>query len=227
MRHTVPVGLILCFVSMGVLQAADPSSPFAKWDKAIAAFEAQDQKSPPREGAVLFVGSSSIRKWDQQKSFPQYATINRGFGGSEIADSVHFADRIIVKYHPKAIVFYAGDNDIAHKKSPEKVAEDFRDLTKILHEKLPKTKLIFVAIKPSLARWKLADTIQNANRLIQAQCEKDKQLVFVDVFPAMLGDDGRPRPELFVKDGLHMTDKGYAVWTKLILPHLPKPQVGN
>jgi lysophospholipase L1-like esterase len=227
MLRAVLSGFLFHIVAVGLLQAADPPSPFAKWEKAISAFEEQDEKEPPPKGAVLFVGSSSIRMWPQEKSFPKHATINRGFGGSQIADSVHFADRLVLKHEPGTIVFYAGDNDIARMKSPEQVAEDFQAFVKIVHEKLPKTKIVFIGIKPSLARWKLAETIQRANKLIQAQCEKGERLVFVDVFPPMLGDDGKPRPELFLKDGLHMTEAGYAVWTKLILPHLPEPERGN
>ncbi len=213
--------MILGISASGSIVRADPPSPFAKWEKAIAAFEAQDQKSPPPKGAVLFVGSSSIRLWKLDKSFPDRATINRGFGGSEIADSVHFADRIVLKYQPRTIVFYAGDNDTAHGKSPEQVANDFKEFVKIVHEKLPKTKILFIAIKPSLARWKLAETIQKANGLIRSQCEKNEQLEFIDVWKPMLGEDGRPQAELFLKDGLHMNEQGYKIWASLIRPHLP------
>ncbi len=227
MRRMILFGTILGFWASVSLCAADPPSPFAKWDKAISAFEAQDQKSPPPKGAVLFVGSSSIRLWKLEKSFPHLPAINRGFGGSEIADSVHFADRIVLKYEPKTIVFYAGDNDIAHGKSPEQVAKDFQAFVKTVHEKLPKTKILFIAIKPSLARWKLAETIQKANNLIRAQCEKNEQLAFIDVWKPMLGDDGRPRAELFLKDGLHMNEKGYQIWASLIEPRLPKQGKGE
>ena len=221
MLRTLLWGLMIVWISAGgSVIGADPPSPFAKWDKAISAFEAQDQKSPPPQGAVLFVGSSSIRLWKVEKSFPNLVTINRGFGGSEIADSVHFADRIVLKYQPKTIVFYAGDNDIAHGKSPVQVAKDFQAFVKIVHKKLPKTKILFIAIKPSLARWKLAETIQKANGLIRSQCEKNEQLEFIDVWKPMLGDDGRPRAELFLKDGLHMNEQGYKIWASLIKPHL-------
>src|SRR5690606_31638453 len=117
-----------------LLLAADPPSPFARWEKAISAFEEQDRKSPPPKGAVLFVGSSSIRLWNLEKSFPHHSTINRGFGGSQIADSVHFADRLILKHEPKVIVSYAGDNDISAKKSPERVASDFQSFVKVVHD---------------------------------------------------------------------------------------------
>ena len=220
-------GIIVCGLAIGLLPADEPASPFARWEKAISAFEEQDEKSLPPKGAVLFVGSSSIRMWNVEKSFPDHTVINRGFGGSQIADSTHFADRIIVKHEPKTIVFYAGDNDIARGKTPERVAADFQSFANLIHQKLPKTKIVYIGVKPSIARWKLADTMQRANKLIKVLCEKDKRLVFVDVFPPMLGDDGKPRAELFIKDGLHLSEKGYAVWTEQVLPHLPKPKAAE
>lgn len=222
MRQLVIAGLAFWAVVSSPQLNAEPPSPFARWEKAISAFEKQDEKSPPPQGAILFVGSSSIRLWDLKESFPHHTTINRGFGGSEIADSVHFADRLILKHRPSTVVFYAGDNDIAKGKSPEQVAKDFASFVKVLHEELPQTKIVYIAIKPSIKRWNLSDTMQKANQLIQAQCKKSDQLVFVDVFPPMLGEDGKPRPELFIKDGLHLNKQGYQVWTKLILPHLPE-----
>jgi lysophospholipase L1-like esterase len=202
--------------------AAEPPSlsPFAKWEPAIAVFEEQDAKSPPPKGGVVFVGSSSIRLWDLSKSFPKLDAVNRGFGGSEVADSVHFAQRLVLKHKPRQVVLYAGDNDIAHGKSAEQVAADFREFVQVILKELPETKITYVATKPSIARWKLADTIRQANSLIRQQVEQDESLSFVDVWPAMLGEDGRPRPELFVKDGLHLSAAGYELWTKLLQPHL-------
>lgn len=222
-------GAALCWLLvLATGSADDPVSPFAQWEPAIADFEKADAKSPPPKGAVLFVGSSSVRLWKLEKSFPNQKVINRGFGGSQIADSVHFADRLVIKHEPKTVVFYAGDNDLAKGKSPEQVSQDFASFVKAIHEKLPETKIVYIGIKPSIKRWNLVEQIRQANRLIQAQCQKDERLAFVDPFPAMLGDDGKPRPELFVKDGLHLSEAGYEVWTKLVNPHLPKPNsTGN
>lgn len=223
MRRACFIAILFWTFLTPISPAADPASPFAQWEPVIAAFEKQDAKSPPPKGAVLFVGSSSIRLWPLEESFPKHTVINRGFGGSQIADAVHFADRLVLKHEPKTIVFYAGDNDLAKGKSPEKVAEDFRSFVKVIHEKLPETKIVYIGIKPSLKRWNLVETIRKANALIEAQCKKNERLAFVDVFPAMLGENGQPRPEFFVKDGLHLSAAGYEVWTKLVLPHLPKP----
>jgi lysophospholipase L1-like esterase len=193
---------------------------FAKWESAIAAFEKQDVAAPPSKGAVLFVGSSSIRLWKLADSFGQLDVINRGFGGSHLADSVHFLDRLVLKHEPRTVVLYAGDNDIASGKTPERVAGDFQAFAKSLHAKLPKTRVVYICIKPSIKRWALVDKIRAANKLIADACAQDERLTYLDVFPPMLGDDGRPRPELFVEDGLHLSAKGYAVWTELLTPHL-------
>jgi lysophospholipase L1-like esterase len=191
-----------------------------RWEKAIAAFERRDAKSPPPKNAILFAGSSSIVKWDLKRSFPKLTTINRGFGGSQITDSVHFADRIILKHKPKTVVFYAGDNDVAAGKSPERVAADFRRFVQTIHKSLPRTRVLFIAIKPSLRRWKLVEKMRQANRLIAKQCAANDRLTYIDVDAPMLGKDGKPRSELFVKDGLHLSPAGYAVWAKALRPNL-------
>lgn len=190
------------------------------WEETIAAFEAADAKEPPPKQGVLFVGSSSIRMWDLKKSFPDLAVINRGFGGSQICHATHFVDRLIAPHNPRVVVFYAGDNDIAAGKSPEQVHDDFRAFVAAVRKSLPKTPIVFIAIKPSIARWKLAEEIKAANKLIAADCVKDETLEFVNVWPGMLGEDGMPRAELLRDDKLHMTPAGYAVWTELLLPHL-------
>jgi lysophospholipase L1-like esterase len=199
---------------------SDDKPSFDKWEKDIAAFEQKDKESPPPKNAVLFAGSSSIRRWDLKKSFPDLDAINRGFGGSQIADSTHFAPRIILKAEPRRIVFYAGDNDLAAGKKPEQVADDFRDFAQLVHKDLPRTKIIFISVKPSLARWEQFDKQKKANELIEAFCKKNDYLTYVDVVKPMLGDDGKPKPELFVKDGLHLTEKGYEVWAGLLKPLL-------
>lgn len=197
---------------------ADPAAadPFAKWEKSIAAFEAKDKETPPPQGAVLFAGSSSIRLWDLPKWFGEMPAVNRGFGGSTIPDSTHFAERIILPAKPKTIVFYAGDNDINAKRSPERVAEDFRLFAAKVHAALPETRILWVTIKPSLARKGQFETQKAANALVAAQCAKDPRLVYVDVVAPMLGADGHPQAELFAKDGLHLSDAGYAIWTEKV-----------
>lgn len=212
-------GAVLLFAGHGRCQ--DKPRDFTRWEKAIAAFEEQDQKTPPPTNGVVFVGSSSIRGWNLAQSFPDHKdALNRGFGGSQLADSVHFAPRIVTKYQPRLVVLYAGDNDLAAGKSPEQVFADFQAFVQVVHKEVPKARIAFVAIKPSLARWKNFDKIQKTNGLIEAYIKKDHRLSYVDVVKPMLGEDGMPRPELFVKDGLHLSAKGYEIWAGLVKPHL-------
>jgi lysophospholipase L1-like esterase len=215
---------LLLLLSVAVSFArADETKPYdgTRWEKEIAAFEADDARVERPQVETVFVGSSSIRLWNLEKSFPERATLNRGFGGSQIVDSVHFADRIVTPYRPATIVFYAGDNDIASGKSPEQVAADYDQFVAIVRAKLPEAKIVFIGIKPSIARWKLVDKVRAANKLILASVEKDPHQVFVDVDAPMIGEDGTPRKELFRDDGLHLNDAGYELWTKLVTPHLP------
>jgi lysophospholipase L1-like esterase len=214
---------LLALILTAILPApgrAEDKSPFDRWEKDIARFEKQARDSPPPKHAILFAGSSSIRLWNLAKSFPGQKVINRGFGGSQIADSTHFAPRILLGSEPRLIVLYAGENDLAAGKTPEQVAEDFRHFVKRVHDRLPKTKIVYISIKPSLARAKMRDKQKKANELIEAICKKNDRLAFLDVTKAMLGDDGKPRKELFVKDGLHMNEAGYKIWAAKLEPYM-------
>lgn len=186
--------------------------PFARWEKDIAAIEKRLATSPPKPGGVFFAGSSSVVKWDLKKSFPGAGYVNVGFGGSVIADSTHFVPRILAPYRPGAIVFYAGDNDVARGVRPEQVLTDFEAFVAVARKGNPDCRVLFVAIKPSPARWKQFEVQKEANALVRSYCESHKGLAFIDVVPPMLRADGTPDPELFVKDGLHLSEKGYAIW---------------
>ena len=197
------------------------------WEPDILRFEEADRVTPPPAGAVLFVGSSSIALWHTlAQDFPATPVINRGFGGSQLADSVEFAGRIVTPYRPRFIVVYAGDNDLAGGKSPEQVAETFRRFVQVVRTALPGTPIAFVAIKPSLARWALIAQIRDANARIERQCRAGRGLHYVDIATPMLGADGKPRPELFVEDGLHLSRAGYDLWKGVIAPYLP-PAAGT
>jgi lysophospholipase L1-like esterase len=198
------------------LTAQPPADTFAKWGKDITKIEERLKMSPPKPGAVFFAGSSSIVKWDLKKSFPDKGYVNVGFGGSQIPDSTHFAPRILAPYTPGTVVFYAGDNDLNANRPPEQVAADFKDFCAAVHKGTPKCRVLFVAVKPSLARWKQFDTQKKANGLVKAFCEKDERLGYVDIVPLMLGSDGMPIPELFLKDGLHLSPAGYEKWTAAV-----------
>lgn len=190
-------------------------------EPAIKTFEETDRTKLPPKGAVLFIGSSSITLWKSlAEDFPSVKVINRGFGGSQIEDSVDFADRTVFRYGPRLIVFYAGDNDIESGKSPAVVLEDFKRFVALVHQKLPRARIAFISIKPSPARWHLEDKVREANRLIKDFTETDRRLGYIDVFTPMLGKDGKPRAELFVEDRLHMSEAGYTLWRFIIAPYI-------
>ncbi len=188
----------------------------AKWEKEIVAIEKRLAEKPPAKGGVFFAGSSTMRLWDVKKAFPELNANNVGFGGSDIRDSTTFAARILLPFEPKTIVFYAGDNDIANKRTPERVRDDFAAFTATIHAKLPKAQILFLAIKPSVSRWKLYDIQKQANAFVKQNCAKNPLLKYIDTIPATLGSDGTPDPELLQKDGLHLSDKGYAKWNELV-----------
>ena len=204
-----------------LLVVASPawSSP-EKWKSTIDTFVAADAAHPQEHNAVVFVGSSSIVKWKSLKEDFPFPVINRGFGGSELADSVAYIDQVVIPYHPRAVVLYAGDNDIAAGKSPEKVLADFQTFRTKLHAALPSTALYYLSIKYSPSRAKFQAAMQRVNELIAADCAASSECHFVDVNAAMLGADGRPRPELFESDQLHMKASTYALWTNILRPLL-------
>jgi lysophospholipase L1-like esterase len=193
----------------------------SQWEPEIQRFEAADRVNPPRPGAAVFVGSSSIRMWETlEADFSGLPVLNRGFGGSELSDAIRFADRIVIRYNPRVVVLYAGDNDLAAGKTPAEVFEDFRSFVAIVRRTLPETRIAFVAIKPSLARLNIMDRARETNQLIRDYARGDDRLAYVDVFTPMLDAAGRPRQELFLEDGLHMNARGYAIWRDLIAPIL-------
>lgn len=204
---------------------AQTNTSRSPWENEIAAFEAADKTNPPPRDAVLFVGSSSIRLWQTlRQDFANYPVIQRGFGGSQIADSTSFADRIILPYRPKTIVFYAGDNDLNSGKSPEQVRSDFVEFLDKIHRTLPNTWIGFISIKPSRARWPLLDKIKRANDLIREVVQTHPHSFYLDVFTPMLDERGELKPGILQPDGLHLNAQGYRLWSSVInekLPHLP------
>jgi lysophospholipase L1-like esterase len=191
----------------------------------IQAFKKEDNVSPPPANAILFVGSSSFRKWtDVQAYFPGYTIINRGFGGSVLPDVVRYANDIIIPYRPKQVLIYCGDNDLASSDSitPQMVAGRFSQLFTVIRNALPKAKVSFVSIKPSPSRERLMPKMKQANSLIKSFLAKQKNTSYINVFDPMLLRNGKPKPDLFLEDKLHMNEKGYAIWQKAIQPYLIK-----
>ncbi|MFA5193995.1 MAG: C69 family dipeptidase [Verrucomicrobiia bacterium] len=192
-----------------------------RYEKAILAFEAADKKNPPPQNAILFTGASNIVGWKTlAQDFPEYKVINRGFGGSHIADCVFYADRIVIPYRPRVIVFRTGGNDIQSGKSPEEVAADFKAFAEKVHAKLPDTRIVYWPMTPSVARLANWNRENKGNQLIKAYINAGKNMVYIDAAEATLGPDGKPRAELFKKDGLHFNDAAYKMFTPIIRPYL-------
>lgn len=202
--------------------AAPGTARAARWEKEVAAIEKRLAAAPPKAGGVVFAGSSSTRLWKLDESFPGKGYVNVGFGGSELRDSTVAAPRLITPHRPRAVVLYAGDNDINAGRTPEQLAADFRAFVAAVRKDVPDCKVYFVAVKPSIARWNKIDVQAKANALVKAACDADPKLGYVDVAPLMLGPDGRPLPELFVKDGLHLSPAGYARWTAAVAAALDR-----
>jgi lysophospholipase L1-like esterase len=191
-----------------------------RWEKDIAAFEAADRVAPPPQGGIVFVGSSSIRLWKTlAEDFPGLPVVNRGFGGSQLADSIRFVDRIIIPYAPRQVVIYAGGNDINSGKSPELVYGDFVALVTKLRTRLPKARLAMISCQVSPSRWADNNKIKQFNSLVKTYCCRH-DLTFINTYPLVLQPDGHPDPEIFVADRLHMNEKGYAIWRQAIGPYL-------
>ncbi len=215
--------LVCATASPAGAQTPAPAAKADPWAKEMAAFEQADAGKPPAPGGIVFVGSSSIRLWDLARAFPGLPVINRGFGGSHIVDSVNRADLLVIRHKPRTVVFYAGDNDLAAGKTPRNVVEDFQAFVAKVHAQLPDTRIAFIGIKPSTQRWALIAKVREANALVRDFCTGNDRLGFVDVDGPMLGWDEKPRPELLAADGLHLTPKGYELWTTLVRPFVEGP----
>ena len=204
------------FATAGI---ADP----LKWEKSIAAFEAADREHPPEKGGVVFTGSSTIARWKTLADFfPGFRVVNRGFGGSQMEDSVQFADRIFFSHEPAAVVIFAGSNDINAGKTSERVADDFKAFVAKVHASLPKTEICFIEITSSPSRWAQRDKVVEANRLVRVFCEQTSGVKFIPVREKLLGENGGPRAELFEADRLHPNHDGYKIIADAIRPFLPK-----
>ena len=217
MKILLLIALCSLFISNAQTEPVE-NNPAARWEETIRTFEDWDKKNSFPPDAVLFVGSSSIRLWPTRECFGRFDVINRGFGGSQISDVVYFAERIVLPYKPKIIVFYAGDNDIAGGKTAKRVFEDYKKFIGLVQKQLPTTRIIFISIKPSGSRWSLWNVMKDANKMIEDFSQKDDRLYYLDAATTLLDSNSQPNDELFLSDRLHLNDKGYQIWTKLLTP---------
>ncbi|MDO9405457.1 MAG: SGNH/GDSL hydrolase family protein [Polaromonas sp.] len=202
-----------------------PTSPaaYTRWQSSLAAFAKADQAQHPAQDGVLFVGSSTIRMWSHlSDDFRQVPVIiNRGFGGSTMADCTVLVRELVLKYKPRQVLVYAGDNDLAEGRSPADVLKSFTTFVQNVRSELPGTRIAYISIKPSPSRAALLPKIRETNGLISAYVQTLPDTRYIDIFNPMLAADGLPRPELFLRDQLHLNEAGYRLWQSVIAAHLP------
>jgi GDSL-like Lipase/Acylhydrolase family len=209
--------------SPSATRAATKPHNFGQWERDVAAFEAADKAHPPAKGAVLFVGSSTIVRWRTlAEDFAGTTVLNRGFGGNEICDSTHFAERMIFPYEPRMIFLRAGGNDLWDGKSAEEVFGDFKEFEKKVHGRMPNVDIAFIGLAPTVARWKQAEKEKALNSMVEAYAKATAHVIYIESWDISLGPDGKPRPELFVSDGLHFSAAGYRVLVERVRPYVPK-----
>lgn len=204
------ITLVILFISLNVVAQQKPF-----WNE-IKAFRTQDSIKQPQDGMLLFIGSSSFRMWKTIKEdFHNENILNRAFGGATLEDLIYWQKDVVLKYKPKKIFIYCGENDLAvsEMNTPEVVFERFKTLHTTLRKQFPETPIVFVSIKPCVLRWALKDKMMVANVLISNYLKQDKKAVFVNIWNKMLVN-GEPMKDIFIADNLHMNAKGYAIWTK-------------
>ncbi|GAB4022467.1 GDSL-type esterase/lipase family protein [Spirosoma koreense] len=214
--------ITLLLISFRLLGQNTPGASTPPYENEIRAFEKMDSVSPPPKNPIVFTGSSSIRLWDNLTAyFPNKPILQRGFGGSQLSDVLRYTDRVIVRYHPKQVVLYAGENDIASGHvTGQQTYERLVSIFERVRKQLPNVLFTFISIKPSPSRRQYFSQVDIANRLIKEYLAKQKNTQFVDIRPVMLGPNGQPVPELFKPDSLHMLPAGYQRWAKVLGPYL-------
>ena len=186
-----------------------PPAPFAE---EIHVFGMEDEIFPPEQCSTLFVGSSSIRFWFRLSSdFPGDHVIRRGFGGATIADINRYFDRVVERYHPSRIVFYAGENDLNAGGTIDEVVGAFRKFLDKKDAALGATPIYYVSVKPSVARMDEFGLQEMLNQRISSMAEARADLTFIDIVTPMM-KDGVIEPELYISDRLHMNERGYDIW---------------
>jgi len=181
----------------------------------IQTFKKEDSLKTPTKNPVLFIGSSSFTKWTSlQQDFPAIPVLNRAFGGSTLLDVIRFEEEVVFKYEARKIVIYCGENDLASSDTitSTEVFNRFKILYEDIRKKQTKVPIIFVSIKPSISRWKMKEKQIETNKLIEAFINKERNVVFVNIWDKMLDENGNPKKDIFGSDNLHMNEKGYEIW---------------
>ena len=226
MLYSIKGSILLLLLANGLQAVSSVAYPFAyepdptRFAKQVDAYLVADSINFPKSGGIVCIGSSSMRMWHPriETDLAGLSLVARGFGGSHYSDVIYFADALILKYAPRALVIYEGDNDAAYGKSVQRIFNDFRYLIQFCRKRLPDLRFYIIGAKPSVARWDIAQEMQAANAMIRDYCQDRLGITYIDVWPALLNDSGMPRAELFIQDGLHLNRAGYNAWSAIIAP---------
>lgn len=213
------------------IQPSSTDSLLQRFENEILRFDSLDKANGISNDGILFTGSSSIRMWSTlEKDMGDMPALNRGFGGATIPEVLHFMGKYLFQHKPQIVVLYCGENDISEGASPEKVFASFQAFVKIMETRLPETKILYISMKPSIARWNLWGQYQAGEQLLKSFIDKNPNIEYMDASKTMLDKNGEIKKDIFIEDGLHMNAKGYEGWTAQILPILKKmykPQRGS
>jgi lysophospholipase L1-like esterase len=216
-RRSIILSVLLGFLCHA--RAQGQAHDYGKWEGEISAFERSDATNPPPTNGIVFIGSSTIRFWSTlTQDFPGQPVVNRGFGGSEIADSTHFAPRILFPYEPRKVFFRAGGNDLWAGKSVDQVFNDFKEFAETVHARLPAAKIYYISWSPSIARWKQHDKEKELNTLVAGYVAGKPYLQYIETYDLPLGPLGWPQARWFRLDGLHFNAAGYKLLAARVRP---------
>jgi lysophospholipase L1-like esterase len=220
--RTIIIRIISVIFLGSAYQACAQETGPQQWEEMVAKFEKWDKVTPPPQGANLFVGSSSITIWNVADYFPEYKVLNRGFGGSQLSDLLYYVDRVVIPYKPAKIFIYEGDNDIAAGEDPKAILKEAKKIRKLIAKKLPGVPVVFISIKPSVARWKFKTQYETLNAGFKKYAKRARHTEYADVWSPMLDQTGNVLIHVFREDGLHMNDAGYKIWQSALMPYLVK-----
>jgi lysophospholipase L1-like esterase len=210
------LGVLVCCVLFA-------TQAFAAWEKEMAAFKKMDEENPPQAGLTLFVGSSTFTVWkSMQEDMPDIPLINRGFGGSQVTDLIEHFDTVIAPYNPKQIVIYEGDNDLASSKTPELVLSNYKKLLERIREQYAQVPVTVVSVKPSEARRDVIGKMNELNQKLNVWASLTENLYYLNTFDITVNGEGKPIPEYYQKDNLHLNQAGYKAWARKIAEHIKK-----
>lgn len=205
--------LVLFVFTFAYSNAQDPH----RFNDQVEELYNKEYNFSPNKKLALFTGSSSVRMWkDVQERFPEYNVINNGFGGSHFSDLIYFYDKLIAKQKPDFVFIYEGDNDIAGEKKPARIVKDAKQLYKMIRNDFADVEIIYIAPKPSIARWNLKRQYERVNKKLERFANRKSNTEFADVWTAMLDEEGKVYDDIFLEDNLHMNKKGYDIWEEVI-----------